>query len=70
MKLKKKELVILIPLAVLAIIVVVSALLHEEEQEIIIATQCQEGWFKYETGSATLCSKTELTQRQIDEYGK
>ena len=70
MKFKKKELVILIPLIGLAILVAVSTLYEDQDQEIIVSTQCQEGWFKYETGSATLCSKHELTQRQIDEYGK
>lgn len=69
MKFGKKELAIIIPLVALAILITVSFVMKEEDV-FITETECQEGWFKYESGSGTLCSKTELNQRQIDEYGK
>lgn len=70
MKIGKKEKIILIPLAGLVSLVIIMGLIHEPEIEVVIETECQEGWFKYELDSKTLCSKTELTERQIQEYGK
>jgi hypothetical protein len=75
-KLGKKELAILIPLIVLIPIIIINELTsqNETEESVVIQTNCEEGWLKYETDSGTLCSKTELTEEQIQKefnnYGK
>ena len=38
--------------------------------EFSFETQCQEGWYKYQIETGTICSKIELTPEQIAEYGK
>jgi len=73
MKFGKKEKIIIFPLAGLVALVIIMGLVHEPEQGVLISdteNTCQEGWIKYELESGILCSKTELSQRQIDEYGQ
>lgn len=66
---KKKEAIILVPLIVISLIVVIGLLIPQEQIiELETETSCQEGWFKYELSSGTLCSKTELSQKQLEDY--
>jgi len=64
---KKKEAIILVPLIVISLIVVIG-LLIPQEPVVEFETLCQEGWYKYELKSGTLCSKTELSQSQLEDY--
>ncbi len=70
MKKKKKELIIIIPLIVLAGIISFTLTLPfiVESPEAYIDNQCQEGWFKYESEKGILCAKTEMTQKQVDDF--
>jgi len=84
-KQKAKELMIVIPLVVIALFVTFTIMyepspITEHENEIlipgeqqIIQTNCQEGWFKYESIKGIICSETEMTEEQIqkefDKYG-
>lgn len=73
MKKRTKELIIIIPLVIFSGVVIASYFLQPEDTGVLISdteTQCQEGWIKYELQSGILCSKTELSQDQIDEYGQ
>lgn len=66
---RKKELIILVPLIVISLIVVIGLFIPQEQIiEIETETSCQEGWIKYELGSGTLCSKTELSEKQLEDY--
>ena len=71
MKKKKKELIIIIPLIVLVGIISFTLALPfivDSPQEAYIDNQCQEGWFKYESEKGILCAKTEMTQKQVDDF--
>jgi len=70
MKFGKKELVIIIPLIAIAVLITYSVLFTREEPQIVFSTECQEGWFKYETQAGVICAKTELSQEQLDGFGK
>ncbi len=68
---KKKELVIIIPMIVLAGIISFTLALPymiDYPEETYIANQCQEGWFKYESEKGILCAKSEMTQEQVDDF--
>lgn len=69
MKLGKKELVIIIPLIALALLIAIS-LLFEEEDIVFTESECQEDWFKYELDSGIVCAKNELSQEQLEGFGK
>lgn len=71
MKKKVKELVIIIPMIVLAGIISFTLALPYilvDSPEAYINNQCQEGWFKYESEKGILCAKTEMTQEQVDDF--
>jgi len=77
MKLGKKELVIIIPMIIVSIVIVVTSLIPVQTDDPFASSDqwwtgevssCQEGWFKYELESGTLCSKSELTESQLEEY--
>jgi len=69
MKFGKKELVIIIPLVAIAVLIVYSFLFTREEPQIVFSTECQEGWFKYETQAGIVCAKDELSQEQLEGFG-
>ena len=60
---------ILIPLIGLAILLIVS-FLFKDEDIIFTEAECQEGWFKYEIDAGIVCAKNELSQEQLDGFGK
>lgn len=67
----KKELVIIIPLVAIGAYLLIGfglASLDSQEPIQFSESECQEGWFKYELETGTLCSKTELSDSQLEEY--
>ena len=66
MKKRTKDLLVIIPLAVIALLIIISIL--TEIEEVDEDNKCQEGWFKYESEAGILCSKTELTQDELNDY--
>jgi len=71
MKKQVKELIIIIPLIIITSIIAFTLVLPyivDTPEEAFIDNQCQEGWFKYETEKGILCAKTEMTQKQVDDF--
>lgn len=71
MKKQVKELIIIIPLITITSIILFMSLVlpnFVDTPETYIDNQCQEGWFKYETEKGILCAKTEMTQKQVDDF--
>jgi len=70
MKKQVKELIIIIPLIIVTGIISFSLALPYmiDYPEAYIDNQCQEGWFKYESDKGILCAKTEMTQKQVDDF--
>ena len=65
---KRKELMIIIPLIAVSALVGATLIMSLfATPEIYFDSNCQEGWFKYESEAGIICSKTELTQNELDD---
>jgi len=64
---KRKELMIIIPLIAVSALVGITLIMSLFSTPEVSVDNCQEGWFKYESDGGIVCSKTELTQKELDD---